>query len=386
MPKTAETVETPGLIGQLSVLKIAAVISTAILVATALWALRGILEPFVLAVFLLIMVDGMARALQARVPAFPKWAALTCAIFAIVAVFAFTIWIAINNAGDFAAEAPTYTVRINALLGEAAQALGLTVTPTLSGLLAELNPSRFVGLLARGLSHFAEAAVLVLIYLGFLVASRQGFANKTRELFTDDGEMAEARKVFDRVRRGVENYIWVQTVVGVIITAASAALMAATGLSHIAFWCLIIFLANYIPAIGAAVGVLLPAVFGLAEFDGLTRSLILVAGLETIHFVVSHVIQPRLQGKSLNLDPIVILLALAFWGVIWGVVGALLSTPLTVMAMAIFAEFRGTRPLAVLLSSDGRPYAALEGRDQKSAKSRASSGAPRPPPAPGDRQ
>jgi AI-2 transport protein TqsA len=387
MPKTAETVEAPGLTGQVSVLKIATVISTAILVATALWALRRILEPFVLAVFLLIMVDGMARALQTRVPAFPKWAALPCAIIAIVAVFAFTIWIAINNAGDFAAEAPTYTARINALLGQAAQAMGLTVTPTLSSLLAELNPSRFVGLLARGLSHFAEAAVLVLIYLGFLVASRQGFANKTRELFTTDGEMAEARKVFDRVRRGVENYIWVQTVVGVMITAASAALMAATGLSHIAFWCLIIFLANYIPAIGAAVGVLFPAVFGLAEFDGLVRSVILVVGLETVHFVVSHVVQPRLQGRSLNLDPIVILLALAFWGVIWGVVGALLSTPLTVMAMAIFAEFRGTRPLAVLLSSDGRPYAALEGQDQKRAKrpDKASAG-PKPRPAPGDRQ
>jgi hypothetical protein len=66
-----------------------------------------------------------------------------------------------------------------------------------------------------------------------------------------------------------------------------------------------------------------------------------------------------MQGDSLNLDPIVVLLALAFWGVIWGVVGALLSTPLTVMAMAIFAEFKGTRPLAVLLSSDGKPYGAL---------------------------
>ncbi|MDB5438913.1 MAG: family transporter, partial [Caulobacteraceae bacterium] len=84
MPKTTETVETPGLTGQVNVLKIAAVITTAILVATALWALRRILEPFVLAVFLLIMVDGMARALQARVPAFPKWAALSCAMVAIV--------------------------------------------------------------------------------------------------------------------------------------------------------------------------------------------------------------------------------------------------------------------------------------------------------------
>ena len=51
-----------------------------------------------------------------------------------------------------------------------------------------------------------------------------------------------------------------------------------------------------------------------------------------------------------------LLLSLAFWGAIWGVTGAFLSTPLTVMAMAIMAEFRGSRWIAVLLSADGDPY------------------------------
>jgi predicted PurR-regulated permease PerM len=53
----------------------------------------------------------------------------------------------------------------------------------------------------------------------------------------------------------------------------------------------------------------------------------------------------------------VVLLALAFWGAVWGAVGAFLSTPLTVMIMAVLAEFQSSRPLAVLLSSDGKPFA-----------------------------
>jgi predicted PurR-regulated permease PerM len=357
MTDSAKEPSSPNLIGQVTTLKVAAIITTTILVGFALYALRRILEPFVLALFLLIMVDGMARGLRDKVPVFPRWAALPAAIAFIVAVFVFTIWVAADNASDFAAQSANYTQRINTLLSQGAQRLGLAVTPTVSELIQKLNPARFTGEIAKGLSHFAEAAVFVLIYLGFLVASRQGFADKSRELFQDDGEQTEAGRVFDRIRHGVESYIWVQTVVGVIITAASAALMAVTGLSHIAFWCLIIFLANYIPAIGAAIGVLFPAVFGLVEFSGLERGVILLVGLEAVHFAVSHVVQPRMQGKSLNVDPIVVLLALAFWGVIWGVVGAFLSTPLTVMAMAVFAEFKGTRPLAVLLSSDGKPYA-----------------------------
>ena len=133
--------------------------------------------------------------------------------------------------------------------------------------------------------------------------------------------------------------------------------MFAMGLKHVMFWTFIIFLANYIPAIGAAVGVLFPPVFGLVQFPELWKPIVLLVGLEAIHFAVSHVIQPRMQGKNLNLDPLVVLLALAFWGAVWGITGAFLSTPLTVMAMAILAEFKSGRPLAVLLSSDGKPYA-----------------------------
>jgi predicted PurR-regulated permease PerM len=69
-----------------------------------------------------------------------------------------------------------------------------------------------------------------------------------------------------------------------------------------------------------------------------------------------------MQGKNLNLDPVVVLLSLAFWSLIWGVPGAFLSTPLTVMAMAVLAEFSPTRWIAVLLSRDGKPYSDVRRR------------------------
>ena len=336
------------------------VLIAVILTGAALWWLSRILEPFVLAVFLLICIEGLARAIRRHLRVLPGWASLPIAIAVILIIFGLAIWMTADNAADFAGQASNYTARINSLLEGLAQRLGLQVTPTVAGLISEINPARYAGLLAGGLGHFAEAAVFTLIYLGFLLASRTGFAAKIGEMFPAAAERGEALLIFDRVRRGVESYVWVQTVVGVIITAASAVLMFATGLSHIPFWCAIIFLTNYIPAIGAAIGVLFPAAFGLVEFDGVWRALILVGGLEAIHFAVSHIIQPRMQGQSLNLDPIVILLSLAFWGALWGIVGAFLSTPLAVMAMAILAEFKGTRPLAVLLSADGKPYADLE--------------------------
>jgi predicted PurR-regulated permease PerM len=344
---------------QLSVLTVCVATCTVILAGFALWALRHILTPVALAVFLLLLIDGLARALSRRVRGLPRFVAMTIAVAFIVVVFGSAIWLAADNGAAFAAHTPEYEHRLNFLLNEGAAQLNISRSMTLEDLIHQANPARFVGAIAGRLSDFAEGAVFVLVYLGFLLASRRGFDAKWPELFGEIRRRHEARLVFERIRLGVESYVWVQTVVGVIIAGVSAILMAATGLPHVLFWAFIIFMANYIPAIGAAIGVLLPPLFGLLEFNDVVRPLILLIGMEAVHFSVSHVLQPRMQGKRLNLDPVVVLFALAFWSVIWGVTGALLSTPLTVIAMAILAEFKSTRPLAVLLSGDGKPYADL---------------------------
>ena len=85
-------------------------------------------------------------------------------------------------------------------------------------------------------------------------------------------------------------------------------------------------------------------------------AIVLFGVLNGVGVIVGNFIYPRMQGRSLNIDPVVVLLALAFWGAIWGVAGAFLSTPLTVMAMVILAQFDGTRWIAVLLSADGAPH------------------------------
>ena len=337
-------------------LKTANVIVAVILVGASLWALRRILEPFVLAVFLLLMIDGMARALANRVPGFPQAAALPTAVVLILALLGLTGWLAVENASDFLSRSAEYSARLNQLLEEGSRHLGMRVTPTVESLLRQLNPSRWAGVAASALVHAGEATVFSLIYLGFLLASRRGFSDKAQALFPRPRERADADKIFMRIRGGVESYVWVQTVVGLIIAAFSGLILAVMGMDHIFFWCLLVFVANYVPAIGGAIGVLFPAAFGLVELDGLVRPIVLIVALEAVHFFVSHVVQPRMQGETLNVDPLAVLLSLTFWGTIWGITGAFLSTPLTVVAMAVLAEFPATRAIAVLLSRDGRPF------------------------------
>lgn len=95
--------------------------------------------------------------------------------------------------------------------------------------------------------------LLVLIYVGFLLASRHGFERKLVKLFPGRDNRHEAMKVFVRVRDGVESYLWIQTVTGVMIAAASWAVMAVLGLDNAFFWAFLIFILSYIPIIGAGV-------------------------------------------------------------------------------------------------------------------------------------
>ena len=336
--------------------KTAMVVVAVLLCGFAAWALRGILAPFVLAVFLLLMIDGVARALRARLRGFPERLAMPAALVLIVAFFLLVIWLVADNTAQFVGQAGGYEKRLNAILGEVAGRVGLHVTPTVSGLLQQLNPARFAGAAAQGIQGVASNAFVVLLYLAFLVASRSGFSKKSEKLFAG-ADRSEAEETFKRIRRGVEGYVWVQTMAGLMIAVPAGLLMTALGLSHAMFWAFLIFVASYIPVIGGAVGTLLPPLFALLEFPTFVQPAILFVGLQAIGFVVGNVVQPRMQGSSLNLDPVAIFLALAFWGALWGLTGAFLSTPLTVTAMAILAQYRSTNWIAVLLSSDGEPFA-----------------------------
>jgi len=341
---------------RLSTLKVGVTIIAIILAAFACWALRAILTPFILAVFLLFMIGGLENALT-RFMKVPHRAALPAAIVLVVAFFGIAIWVISRNAAAIYGDSSLYVNRLNLLLQMGSEKLGLQAAPTIDQLFKQVNPAQYFKVAASSVGHILEAFVFVLIYLGFMLASRKSFRNKLAELF-QDGEKG-AVEVFTRIQHGVESYIWVQTLVGLIIAGASALLMWPTGIHHVLFWSFLIFLANYIPAIGAAIGVLLPPLFALVDQDSVWKPIALLIGLEAVHFTVSHVVQPRMQGQSLNIDPIVVLLSLAFWGVIFGIAGAFLSTPLTVIVMAICAEFSATRGVAVLLSDDGKPYAGL---------------------------
>ncbi len=69
-----------------------------------------------------------------------------------------------------------------------------------------------------------------------------------------------------------------------------------------------------------------------------------------IQVVSGNVIEPKLMGQSFDLHPVVVLLALMFWGMVWGVVGMFLATPITAGLKIVLERIEATRPLALLMA------------------------------------
>ncbi len=126
------------------------------------------------------------------------------------------------------------------------------------------------------------------------------------------------------------------------------------GVDFAFFWAFLIFLLNYIPTIGSLIATFFPATVALLQFGAYTEALLVLIIIGTIQVIVGNVIEPKIMGKSLNISSLVVLLALSFWGTIWGVVGMILSVPITVMLIIVLARFPGTRSVAILLSEDGK--------------------------------
>ena len=351
----------------------ALMIIAATTVGVALFFLRPILTPLALALFLMVIIDGLSRVLRRRLPSLTERAALAVAILVTVVSFGVTVMLIAGNAPSFIGQLVADTPRLNAIVHDVAHRLHMHNPPTVQRLARQLDPAKYAGGLAQTLQGLVSTFLFILIYLGFLFASRAGFRKKALRLFPSPEGRESAAAAFKRIRNGIERYLWVQTVTGLMIAVASTAILLALGMQNAVFWGFLILVTSYVPIIGGMIGQFLPPLFALVEFSNYWQPGLILVGLTVVQLVVGSIIFPRMQGRSLNLDPVVILLALSFWGLVWGVPGMFLSTPLTVTLMVVADQFPSTRWLAILLSSDGHPFGEAQPTDDPS----------QPEPAPG---
>lgn len=315
-------------------------------------ALSDIVVPLVIALFLLMLIDGFDRAMAHRLPALPAWLRSTLGAAVTVGGFAILFTVFVEGVGSFAQHITVIAPKIDQLLAQIA-AQTQAPAPKLGDLIRIATSAASLTHVFGAARGFVSQSALVVIYLGFLLASRQAFGRKLVGMFGGAGAREHAARVFTRVRSASEDYFGLQTLKAALSATTAFVIMRLVGLTDPLFLALLVFLAGYVPIVGGVAASTLPSLIAFGEFDDPVRALILFALIGGSLFLIESVLLPKLQGDRLNIDPVFVILSLGFWGALLGIAGALLSTPLTVVAMAVAAEFDGSRWLAVLISKDG---------------------------------
>ncbi len=207
--------------------------------------------------------------------------------------------------------------------------------------------------LALSFGNIVGSSVLILIYILFLFLEQGYFTQKISALTVKGSQEEEVRQIINQIRNDIRKYISIKMFTSALTGTLSYLFLLSAGVDFPGVWGLIIFLLNFIPTVGSIVATIFPAMIALAQSDGYTLLLLVLLGIGTLQICIGNILEPRLMGRSFNLSPIVILLNLVLWGYIWGIPGMFLCVPFLIIITIVLSHFPRTRPIAIMLSSDG---------------------------------
>lgn len=230
---------------------------------------------------------------------------------------------------------------------------------SVTGFFSSIDFGALLQSILSSLGSIGSFVFITILYAVFLTTEIRGFTDKVCTAFGSDGRANATLAIVSQININIGSYLATKSLINIILGLVCLIIMMAFGLEYAVLWAIIIGLLNYIPYIGSIVGVAFPALFAIAQFGNLSVPLIIIALLTFAQTVIGNYVEPKMLGKSLNLSAFAIMMALSFWTAIWGIPGAILAVPFTTIMMLILAERSSTRPIAALLSDDGRQYAPL---------------------------
>jgi len=194
----------------------------------------------------------------------------------------------------------------------------------------------------RGVLNIVSQAVLVLIFLFFLLLGKSS-------------QRPAADTIWGEIDSRVKQYLIAKTLLSIFAGILIWAVLSALGVPLALTFGLLTFLLNFVPNIGSIIATILPLPIVLVNPEISTPVAVLAIAIPAaVQFALGSFLEPRVLGNSLDLHPATILLALIFWGSMWGIVGMLLAAPITAVIRILLEKLEITAPIARLLAGRRR--------------------------------
>jgi AI-2 transport protein TqsA len=331
-------------------------VATYLVIGAAGWyllkELATVLRPLLLAVFLAYIIvpvqAGLARN-TSRVVGFVLLGLVVAGACVLLAA------LTARSAADLAADLPKHTERAKEIIGHF-RAMAER-WPWLAELTGDTDGAADVGgaQLGKLISTLAGTAADVLgqamiagVYLFFLLLEAANFPARIRAGF-DPAQAANVLAVVDRINTAIAGYLRAKVLSSVVLAVPAVIVLWSFGVKSALLWGVLTFLFNFVPYVGSAITWTGPTLLAFLTLEPGWRPVTVGGLLLADHLLSANLIEPALTGKAVDLSPLVVLLALAFWGSCWGLEGMLLAVPLTVVLRIVMDNLPATRPIARLM-------------------------------------
>jgi predicted PurR-regulated permease PerM len=336
-----------------------------VVVIVGLYFGRQVLIPLALAVVLAFLfspvVDGLQKCHFARVPA-----VLTVLLLAFT-LMAFVGWIVTGQLMDLVDQFPSYQSTIH----DKIQSIRLpsnsrlkNVTNTVSELSAELtaasdssvskkavtnprsrpiavqlaqppeNAPQYLRAVIGPLTGVLETSAMVIVFTLFMLVKREDLRNRVIRLAGQDQLNMVTQALHDASRR-LSRYLLLQFLVNIAYGTIFGVGTYLFGIPHALLWGVLACFLRFVPYVGAPIAAAFPIAMAFAVFPGWYQGLFVFVLYAVVELILSNFIEPWLYGSHTGISSLAILVAAVFWVILWGPVGLILSTPLTVCLILI---------------------------------------------------
>jgi predicted PurR-regulated permease PerM len=348
----ADPLETRDGVPTIRYLKPLLVLSTLVLVFACLAIARDVLIPVALASLLALVLTPLVTLVQRR--GVHRIAAVILVVLVAFSVLGGALWVLAQQVTTLANDLPQYRHNVRQKVAEVrlfrrGGSIG-KVQDTVSDVVGEIQkggpqqpsaapppperPAWPVPTTAGAIAEMAAIAGFVIVLVVFMLIERQELRNRIVRLF-GRGRVTVTTKAIDEATQGIIRYLLLQSLVNTCFGAAVAVGLFLIGVPYALLWGVLAGMLRFIPYVGTWMAALLPITMSLAVFPGWTKPLIVIALFAVLEPFIYAVVEPLLYGHSIGVSQTALLVAVAFWTWLWGPVGLILATPLTVCLVVI---------------------------------------------------
>jgi predicted PurR-regulated permease PerM len=198
--------------------------------------------------------------------------------------------------------------------------------------------------------EFIASAVLMFILLYFLLAYDGVFLTKIIRVTPRLDDKKRAVSIMRDIETHISRYLITITAINIGLGIAVGTTVHFLGMRNPVMWGVMVALLNYVPYLGALTGIICMTLGAVLSFDSLGYAMIIPASYLAIAILEGNFITPFILGRSLTLNPILILVALAFWGWMWGISGMILAVPILATFKIFCDHIEPMAPIAEFMS------------------------------------